>query len=196
MTLLRGLVVGMAGLVLAGCAVRTVVPEGQPDTFADWSSTPLPPDPVFTARVLNGASDCVLDPAGGAQAHVVLQDRRTTHTAVFLVSNATSFGSCVVSGMSGASSSSYGPLPGAMAGPLTIEDNGGGSAGAGDIRELGGRVAPGAARVVVSLADGRAVVASLLGGYWLAWWPTIAPAVRVTATDASGAEIANLEVTK
>jgi hypothetical protein len=196
LVLLRGVVVSLAALVLAGCAVRTVVPEDPPDTFADWSSTPLPPDPLLTARVLKGESACALDPAGGPQAHVVLQDRRTMHTAVFLVSNPVSFGNCVVSSSNGASGGGYGPLPGAMAGLLTIDDNGSGSAGAGEIRELGGRVAPGAARVVVSLADDRAVVASLLDGFWLAWWPTIAPAVRVIATDASGAEIATLEVTK
>lgn len=188
----RWLALGAMLLVIGGCSVARMA-QATPDAFAGWSTVPLAPDPALTARVVRGETACNLDPASGPM-RILVQDRRTQQTAAFLVASTTRFGSCTVTGSGGASSGGSDPMPEAMTGPLTIDDNGHGGLGGGDVWELGGRVAPGAARVTVQLADGREVVTSQANGYWLAWWPFLGPAVRVIATDASGNEIANLEV--
>ncbi|MEO7664553.1 MAG: hypothetical protein ABIV26_05450, partial [Candidatus Limnocylindrales bacterium] len=60
----------------------------------------------------------------------------------------------------------------------------------------GGRIAATVARVVVEVADGRIVTASVGGGYWLAWWPDDVRAKVVTAFDSAGAEILVVEPPK
>lgn len=117
------------------------------------------------------------------------------NTAAFLVTGQGMFGACLVM-RSGDSAGGSGPVPGAMRGPLVIDENGRGTLNEMDVRQLGGRVAGQAARVVIELADGSSVTASVGGGYWLAWWPDTAPGERVVATDAAGAKVAELEVTQ
>ena len=42
------------------------------------------------------------------------------------------------------------------------------------------------ARIVIDTADNRAVTATVVGGYFLAWWPSDAEATEVHAFDAEG----------
>ena len=125
---------------------------------------------------------------------VLLQDRRTQQSAAFLFAGRTVFGSCFVTLGGGGTSGGSGPLPGNLTIPLAIDENGTGSVGSGTARILGGRVANGAAQVVVELADGRSVFASVGNGYWLAWWPDTSKANRVVAKDAGGAQISTVGV--
>jgi len=178
-------------LLPSGCALNRVV-QPNPDSMAAWSDRPLAPDPNLTALALGSGSSCTADPNGGPF-RVLLQDRRTPQTAAFLIASPKSFGSCFVTG-GGGSSGGSGPVLGAMAGRLTIDDISFGSAGNGQVRQLGGRVAPGASRVVIELEDGRSVLASLGNGFWLAWWPDTTLGRRVVANDATGTEIATAEV--
>lgn len=187
-----GLLVALAaGVLLAGCAVARVV-QPTPDNFAAWSETPLAPDPNLAVVALDPKSSCHAG-AGGGQIQILLQDRRTSQTAAFLFSGPNVFGSCIVTA-NGNSSGGSGPPLDPMVGAISIDDNGAGGAGGESLRELGGRVAPTASRVVIHLTDGRSILASIGGGYWLAWWPDTARAERVVATDASSAEIASSEV--
>lgn len=185
------LVAFAAGVLLAGCGLARVV-QPTPDNFATWSETPLAPDPNLAAAALNPNSACNAGP-GAARVQILLQDRRTSQTAAFLFSGPDVFGSCIVTA-GGNSSGGSGPPLKPLIGAISIDDNGGGGAGGEALRELGGRVAPNASRVVIQLTDGRFVVASIGRGYWLAWWPDTARAERVVATDVSGVEIANTEV--
>jgi hypothetical protein len=178
---------------VVGCGVSRVVGP-TPDTFTTWSLTPLPPDPTLAQQAMNPQSSCNSGP-GGPPTQIVLQDRRTAQTAAFMFSGVNVFGSCILTSGTGSSGGS-GPALEAMTGKLSIEANagGGGVDEATKLRELGGRVAPEATKVVIQLADGRSIVASLANGYWLAWWPDVVKAERVVATDATGAEVGSIEV--
>jgi len=190
----RHLTLVLAAFALSAC-LATRVAGPTPETFADWSATPLAPSADLSALVLAGQHGCTLDPAGGAT-HILVQDRRTALSAGFLLQNASSFGSCLISGGSGPSSSGWGPWPAPMTGPLSIDDDGNGTFGTGQAWELGGRVDPAAASVTVTLPDGHTISASVANGYWFAWWPNAGTAVSVTATAADGRVLAMVPVTK
>jgi hypothetical protein len=185
------LIAFVAGALLAGCwMARDVRPTA--DNFATWSETPLAPDPNLAAVARDPNSSCNGGPGTG-QVQILLQDRRTSQTAAFLFSGPNVFGSCIVTA-GGNSSGGSGPSLEPMIGAISIDNNGAGGADGESVRELGGRVAPNAAQVVIQLTDGRSIHASVGNGYWLAWWPDTARAERVVATDAGGAEIASTEV--
>ena len=77
-------------LLLAGC-VGAGPPA--PDRFEDWSATPLAPDASLAERVLDAESVCqavFADPP----ARVLIQDRRTARTAVFLLATDEELGTC------------------------------------------------------------------------------------------------------
>jgi hypothetical protein len=186
------LAIAVMALLVTGCSIARVVGP-TPDSLAAWSDTPLPPDAGLTALALAADSSCIGANNGGP-IRILIQDRRTPQTAAFLVASANTFGSCVVTSAGGMSSGGSGPALGPMTALLSVDDNGAGGSGAGQIRELGGRVAPDAAQVTVQLKDGRSVHASLANGYWLAWWPDTTTAQHVVATDAAGAEVATVEV--
>jgi hypothetical protein len=185
---LAGLV--LAAFVLGGCSIGRFVQPVE-DALATWSDHPLPPDAALTAKAVSDQASCVADPG---PIHVLIQDRRTQFSAAFLFSAPNAFGSCFVTSGGGGMSGGSGPPPGPMAGPISIDDNGAGSLGGGEVRSLGGRVLNTASRVVVQLVDGRSVVASLNNGYWLAWWPDTTLASKVVASDTSGAAIGTVEV--
>jgi hypothetical protein len=54
-------------------------------------------------------------------------------------------------------------------------------------------VAPNVAAVKIGRADGIEIVASVGNGYWLSWWPGVAPAVRIQALDGAGVALAVLD---
>jgi hypothetical protein len=182
-----------AGGALAGCGLVREAGPAQ-DTFATWSATPLGPDPNLARRALEAHSSCRPLPDAG-DIRILLQDRRTTATAAFLVAGVNTFGSCLVS-VDGSSHGGSGPALAPMKGPISIDDNGNGESNGVVVRQLGGRVAADAAKVEIELDDGTLVGASLGGGWWMAWWPGARFARTVTAFDGGGAEIASLEVPK
>jgi hypothetical protein len=123
---------------------------------------------------------------------LILQDRRTEGTAAFIFRGATTFGSCIVT--SQVSSGGSGPLPEPMRSALSVDVNGFGSGATGEVHELGGRLAADVTAVTIALADGRTVIASVGGGYWLAWWPGDVDATSVTGLDAAGQAVVEEEV--
>jgi len=175
---------------LAGCGLTRVVEPAQ-DTFATWSETPLAPDPNLARLVAGEHSAC--RPMPDREIRILVQDRRTSATAAFLVAGVDTFGSCLVTS-NGNSHGGSGPVLDPVAGQISIDDNGHGESNGIVVRELGGRVVGNAARVEIELDDGSAVVASLADGWWLAWWPGARFAATVTAFDAAGAEIASVPV--
>ena len=183
------LVLAVSGFVV-GCALREAVTPTE-DPLTTWSDRPLAPSADLAAGATDPSSACSAGHDGPVR--IVLQDRRTAGTAAFLTAGPTTFGSCIVTS-GGASGGASGPAPGAMTESLTIDETGGSGVGAAEVHDLGGRVAPIATSVVIELADGRSVTASLENGYWLAWWPGSVRAERVIATDGAGAEAASVEV--
>jgi hypothetical protein len=175
-----------------GCALARVQ-QPEADTLATWSEHPLPPDAAMAAKAVSDQSSCTVEDKD-RPIRVLIQDRRTPQSAAFLFAGRAAFGSCFVTTGGGGTSGGSGPLPGDLTIPLVIDENGSGDVGSGTARILGGRVANGATQVVVELADGRSVFASVGNGYWLAWWPDTSKANRVVAKDASGAEISTVGV--
>jgi hypothetical protein len=57
---------------------------------------------------------------------------------------------------------------------------------------LGGRGQPVVDRIVVQLADGTQLDASVRNGYWLCYWPGDLVATRLTAFDVTGIQVAAL----
>jgi hypothetical protein len=175
-----------------GCALARVQ-QPEADTLATWSEHPLPPDAAMSAKAVSEQSSCTVEDKD-RPIRVLIQDRRTQQSAAFLFAGRAVFGSCFVTTGGGGTSGGSGPLPANLTIPLVIDENGGGDIGSGTARILGGRVANGAAQVIVELADGRSVFASVGNGYWLAWWPDTSRANRVVAKDANGAEISTVGV--
>ena len=187
--------VGLAAATLfAGCSVLGGSPRTE-DALRAWSDRPLAPDPALAREALNSHSACLMD-APAAEVRILLEDRRTPETAAFLVATPTMFGACLITHGTGGSSGGGGPVPGPMPGAISIDANASGGSTDAQAHLLGGRVALGASQVVVALADGRAVLASLDNGYWLAWWPDTVSATNVRATDAGGGLVGTAEVVK
>jgi hypothetical protein len=177
---------------IAGCGI-TRVDSGPVEDFSTWSKLPLPADQGLMARALQEPSSCVAT-ADGQPLHLLLQDRRTAWTAAFLFTAGTQFGSCFVTTAQGGAVGGSGPLPEAMIGALSIDENAEGGVASANAHDLGGRMADPVATVSVVLEDGQVVVASVGSGYWLAWWPINARATSVHGLDASGAEVERLTV--
>ena len=181
-----------ATFALAGCAA-TRVDSRQVDDLSSWSRVPLPGVQSLATRAAQGPSSCKAA-AADQPVHLLVQDRRTAWTAAFLFTSGAQFGSCFVSTAEGGTGGGSGPLPGAMTGALSIDDDSSGMVAAGNARDLGGRVAGPVVSVLVELEGGQTVVASVANGYWLAWWPLSARPTAVVGLDASNAEVARVAV--
>ena len=181
-------VAGAVAVALAGC--RGLLPVASADDFSTWSRSPLAPDPAMADRAREHPS-CRAGFPEGAPVTVVIQDRRTTSSAAFLLSAPGHFGSCFISvgGSGGGSSSNVVP---SLEGVLTVTEAGTATSGEGTTNALGGLSAPNARAVRVRLDDGTFVEASVLNGYWLSWWPGRAAAERVSALDPTGAVLGEL----
>jgi hypothetical protein len=59
-----------------------------------------------------------------------------------------------------------------------------------------GTLGPGATAVHLALSDGDELTATVSGGHWLAWWPSDATISRLSAVDAVGAIVDELEGSK
>jgi hypothetical protein len=197
-------------LALAGCGS---LEAPKPDDFSGWRATPMEPDRTMAETASRDQAcqarsillDATMPPPMVLPMHVELQDRRTQGTAAFIVSTVGYIGSCFVS--SAAQTVAVGhlfdlPIPGLTDGMAVVGD-GGGILGAGEASYLWGQADARVARVSIDLIghlhdvdlDNRVVVASVGGGYWLAWWPDSAQANVVQAVDADGAIVATLKRT-
>jgi hypothetical protein len=181
-----------ASLALAACGVARI--EGPPvDDFSTWSAEPLPPDVALQAAAARRDSSCSAGPEG-EPVRILVQDRRTEWTAAFLFAGLTTFGNCFLTSAAGVSSGGSGPLPAPISDALSIDVDSFGDVAGGKVRELGGRLDPEITSVVVTLADGATVTASVANGFWLAWWPTDVAAASISGFDGAGDEVFTLEV--
>ncbi|MBI2777332.1 MAG: hypothetical protein HYX57_08775 [Chloroflexi bacterium] len=189
---IRGLLTGLAVAMLAAGCLASRVAAPPTDDLSAWSATPLAPDADLAAKAADANGSCTAGPGGGP-VRIILQDRRTERTAGFLFLGASTFGSCFVTA-SGNSSGGSGPLPDPMTAAVSIDTGGFGDVADGQARSIGGRGQAGVNGVLVGLADGRVVTATVAEGYWLAWWPNDVKATIVTGIDAAGQPVARLSV--
>ncbi len=180
---------GIAVLVLAGC--RGAFPMPSADSFSTWSRTPLAPDPAM-ARLAADHSSCRAGFPADAPVTIVIQDRRTTSTAAFLMTAPGHFGSCLISGGGSGGGGSTNVVP-TLTGVVTVDEQGTGTSGEGSTNTLGGLAAPNVMMIIVALRDATEVVATVENGYWLSWWPGGEPAQLVTAIGSDGVILAVLD---
>ncbi len=76
-------------------------------------------------------------------------------------------------------------------GPLEIAASGGSASGEESWSYLHGSVGSEIGGVVIALADGTNITASLGGGRFAAWWPGEVVATRIRGFDSAGNEVAN-----
>lgn len=61
------------------------------------------------------------------------------------------------------------------------------------LRSVVGQVAPEVASVIIEREEGEPVTATVSGGYFLAWWPSSADIVRITAYDEDDNALGSIE---
>jgi hypothetical protein len=180
----------VASLAVAGCGIGAMFAP-IPDDLSAWQAIPLAPDPGLTDKAAHHPA-CRIDVQDGVALEIVLQDRRTASTAVFLVKGPTTVGSCYVSptGGGGGSQPAGQLLP--LDEPVSVDEDGSGGDGADALTYLGGRLMPEIRQVVITVPGGPAVTASVGNGHWLAWWPGAVRASSVIGLDANGAQLFTL----
>jgi hypothetical protein len=182
--------IGLVATLLIGCHGR-FLPMATADDFASWNRTPLGPDPQMALVALEHPA-CRGDLDVAVPLTIVVQDRRNPTSAAFFLTAPGQFGSCFfLSGVSaGGGSTDVIPV---LRGAITVDENASTRYGTVTFVTFGGLVAPEVAAVLIDLADGQQMHASVQNGFWLAWWPGLTKAVRVTAADSSGAIVGVLE---
>ena len=120
----------------------------------------------------------------------VLAERRGVFTAV-LIGGPKVIGVCLNGAASWMAGYTESPAlsPGAK---LSLTGDGGKTDAPDAARYVYGRAVSGITGVVVTTADGRAVTATVSSGYFFAWWPSGASPRHITATNASGVQVASL----
>jgi hypothetical protein len=76
-----------------------------------------------------------------------------------------------------------------VVGGMTAE---GSSDGVPPLRSVIGEAAPEVASVIIEREEGEPVTATVSGGYFLAWWPSSADIVRITAYDNDGIALGSI----
>ena len=130
-------------------------------------------NPPLVAVDARGGSRLFLIGAQGNTETECLVDVDASGAAMMSIGGATSGGEA------------FGPLdPGAVT--IVSGSSGGGPPA---LASVVGRAGPGVARVVVTLGDGRPVVATLTrAGWYAAWWPGATGYASATAYDGAGAQ--------
>jgi len=217
----RLLTASVAGLPLAAVAVVAVVVlvnlTTPPSAFAGWTAIPSPADRVVAEVVeeecrsrLHHLAD---DPNFGtmfneeqrrrisawpdpATLPLAAQDQRGDVTMAFFTDGRI-YAECTIQGSDrgGYGAISQGEIEGERSGPLRVLGGvsaEGSSDGVPPLRSVIGDVAPEVASVIIEREEGEPVTATVRGGYFLAWWPTNADIVRITAYDGEGNALASI----
>lgn len=203
------------GLSLVGIGVAIVLAvvltlgqasAGQgPSVWAGWQPVPTKPDQAMReqARSMCFSKTTGVDPntviPGSSLTYgelpLLVQDQRGSVALFFFGRDTAAVGCAMWRDEHGVFESSVAamswPYQRLMDQVDTVGWMGFGVGGPGDsiqISDLVGRTS--AARVVILRDDGRTVEATVQDGFFAAWWPGNAQAVRVTAYDGAGTEVA------
>ncbi len=179
-----------------------------PAAFAGWTAVPAAPDPAVAAIVENDCRQFLPETAemsdermfneeqrrriefgpSPASLPLVAHDRRGEVTLA-LFTDGHLYADCTIQ------TSERGYI---AIGIGWIEDEpdravrvvggvrGEGSADVPPMHSVIGQVAPSVTRVVIERSEGEPVTATVADGYFLAWWPSAAEIVRITAYDEAG----------
>ncbi len=182
-----------------------------PSAFAGWTATPTSTDPAVAEVVEDACRNLLHHPADDpnfermydeeqrqkisawpdpATLPLVAQDRRGEVILAFFTDGHI-YADCTIqeNGERGYGAIGLGELEGGSFGVLRVV--GGMSAegspdGAPPLRSVIGQAAPEVASVIIERENGEPVTATVRGGYFLAWWPSSADIVRITAYDEDG----------
>ena len=197
----RGALALAAALLLAACASSeesTLPVAGVAELLGSYQTEPYRAFDETLIRSLE--EECATSLGGGlaAQPELLLADGRGGGRVMLVYATAAGdTAECVAkldangtaSVDTAGSSSGGGP---ALPGPLEIFASSGGSASGEDSWSyLHGNVGSEIGGVVIGLADGTNITASLGGGRFAAWWPGEAQPTRILGFDRAGNQVAN-----
>lgn len=168
---------GATGLVAAVGAIVALGSSAAP-AFAGWQSTPRTP---AAGALVAPAQACGLDlgkpvltDSRGPYAASIYAD--STNTAVCLTGDGVSMSS---------SSKTLAPIS-VAAGQITFRVAGMRDSAGNALTLVDGTAGAGVTAVTIELSDGSSVQATVMGGWYLAWWPGSVTATNATVTTASG----------
>lgn len=170
---------GALGVAVAVAAVVAVLSLGSSTTpaFAGWSATPTQP---AAGELASAEQDC-----NSSGETPVLTDTRGPFTAS-IYEDASGSRTCLV-GDSMSIVSSNGPdttvIP---AGHVQLLGSGMDNSDGQALTLVDGRIGAGVTSVTINRADGSSVVATVSGGWYLAWWPGTTNATTADVTSATG----------
>jgi hypothetical protein len=187
-------VVAASILFVAACgagADASAVPIAGP-----WQAVPFAP---LDARLTDAAEAACrdMDGAGPARVQVVLHDQRGAGVDTVILAGPAFLAECdtqlrtnaLVTSVGGSSAPFRGAPPPDLAVTTELGTTMSGT-GVPTRTVVGGRAGAGVARVVVAVADGRQVTASLGNGFYVAWWPGADTAVSIVVSGPDGSPVA------
>lgn len=182
-----------------------------PSAFAGWTATPTSTDPAVAEVVEDACRSLLHHPADDpnferlydeeqrrkisawpdpATLPLVAQDQRGEVILAFFTDGHI-YADCTIqqNGERGYGAISLGELEGGSFGVLRVVGGviaEGSPDGVPPLRSVIGQAAPEVASVIIERGEGEPVTATMSGGYFLAWWPSSADIVRITAYDEDG----------
>jgi hypothetical protein len=186
------LAVALAILVVGLAWLR---PGGGAAPAAAWSAVPFPQDSTIIARAQTACGDGVVSgktfgpvPVNQGMPMSVVDARANTAVAFF--TNGSTYTACEFSwngdGAIGSATTWGGALASTDARSVDILTAQMGGDGGSKARMIVGHVGAGTSKVLIHLASGTEVTASVGGGYYLAWWPQFESVTAINALDGSG----------
>jgi hypothetical protein len=186
----------VAAFVVAACGADAADPVEPPHNIHEpWQAEPFAVDPAILVSAQAACRDMesgmlqppanlslvAVDARGGSRVFLVNANRNNETEC--LVEIAASGKATTKSG--GASSGD--PFKLLAPGAIELMGMSTGTNGPDTVSSVVGRAGPGVARVVVTLADNRPIVASLSqSGWYAAWWPDATSSTKATAYDGVG----------
>lgn len=216
----RLLAMSVAGVPLAAIVVAVLVLANltaPPAAFAGWTAMPTSTDPAVAEIVEDACRKFLHHPADDpnfermyneeqrrkisawpdpATLPLVAQDQRGEVILAFFTDGRI-YADCTIqqNGERGYGAIGLGEIEGERSGTLRVL--GGMSAevssdGVPPLRSVIGDMAPEVASVIIEREEGEPVTATVRSGYFLAWWPSDADIVRITAYDEEGNALASI----
>jgi hypothetical protein len=196
--------VGVGAAATVGVLAWVFIGSGALRPAAAWAAVPRPASSAMAAKLSSSCQALVAEgrwPIRLGHVDAVLAEQRGASTAVLLVADDGSDAVCVDphGRTTGPAGGIAGPLVGViMEDPaadavLTVDGTPGGP-GLGLWTVFGRVSAPGVAKVLITLGDGREVTATLGNGHFLAWWPVTDGGETIRALDSSGHTIASTQL--
>jgi hypothetical protein len=200
----RTVAVGAAA-ASAGVLAWVFIGSGALTPAPAWAAVPRPASPATAAKLSSACQAMVAEgrwPIRLGHVEAVLAEQRGASTAVLLVADDGSDAVCVDprGRTTGPAGGFAGPLVGVVtedpvADAVFTVDGTPGGPGLGLWTVFGRISAPGVAKVVITLGDGREVTATAGNGHYLAWWPVSGGGGEtIRALDSSGHTLASMQL--